>query len=131
MEAINNQVRGIAESSQALSSSVEESSSSILELGASGEDLNETAGTLSAKVDEVSSSIEQMVRSVSQVAETTESLTAASSETSTSMGQIHPSGMLPTLDPNAAPEPFGVRLVFEPELFSQDEGFGNRDHGDA
>jgi methyl-accepting chemotaxis protein len=88
MEAINNQVRGIAESSQALSGSVEESSSSILELGASGQDLNETAGTLSSKVDEVSSSIEQMVRSVSQVAETTESLTEASSETSTSMEQM-------------------------------------------
>jgi multidrug resistance efflux pump len=33
---------------------------------------------------------------------------------STSMGQIHPSGMLPVLDPNAIPEPFGVRLVLEP-----------------
>ena len=46
MEAINGQVRGIADSAQALNVSVEESSSSILELGAAGEELNETAGVL-------------------------------------------------------------------------------------
>ena len=74
MEAINGQVQGIAGSSQALNVSVEESSSSILELGAAGEELNETALVLSSKVDEVSSSIGQMVRSVKQVLENTEAL---------------------------------------------------------
>jgi methyl-accepting chemotaxis protein len=111
MEAINNQVRGIAESSQALSSSVEESSSSILELGASGKDLKETAGTLSAKVDEVSSSIEEMVRSVSQVAETTVALTEASSETSASMSQM--AGSLMEVDGNAEESARLSRLVVE------------------
>jgi methyl-accepting chemotaxis protein len=88
MEAIDEQVRGIAESSQALNVSVEESSSSILELGAAGEELNDTASVLSGKVEEVSSSIEQMVRSVKQVSENTEALSEASVETSASMEEM-------------------------------------------
>ncbi len=88
METINRQVRGIAESSQALNVSVEESSSSILELGAAGDELKETASVLSLRVDEVSSSIEQMVRSVRQVSENTEGLAAASMETSASMEEM-------------------------------------------
>jgi methyl-accepting chemotaxis protein len=88
MESINTQVRGIADSSQVLNTSVEESSSSILELGASGQDLNETAGTLSSRVDEVSSSIEQMVRSVRLVVENAESLSGASLDTSSSMAEM-------------------------------------------
>jgi len=88
MEAINTQVRGIADSSQALNVSVEESGSSILELGAAGEELNETASVLSQRVNEVSGSIEQMVRSVKQVLENTESLSEASMETSASMGEM-------------------------------------------
>jgi methyl-accepting chemotaxis protein len=84
-EAIDSQVRGIADSAGVLNSSVEESSSSILELGAAGDDLNETAVTLAEKVDEVSSSMEQIVQSVSQVVESTKALSEASSETSSSM----------------------------------------------
>ncbi len=84
-EAIDSQVRGIADSAAVLNGSVEESSSSILELGAAGDDLNETAVTLSEKVDEVSTSMEQIVRSVSQVVESTLSLSDAASETSSSM----------------------------------------------
>ncbi len=88
MEAINEQVRGIAESSQALNVSVEESSSSILELGAAGEELRETASVLTGRVDEVSSSIEQMVRSVRQVTENTSALSEAAVETSASMEEM-------------------------------------------
>jgi methyl-accepting chemotaxis protein len=88
MEAINHQVRGIADSAQGLNLSVEESSSSILELGAAGEELNETASVLSERVNEVSSSIEEMVRSVKQVLENTEALSQAAVETSASMGQM-------------------------------------------
>jgi methyl-accepting chemotaxis protein len=84
-DAIKTQVGEIADSAGVLNGSVEESSSSILELGAAGDDLNETAGTLSEKVEEVSASMEQIVRSVSQVVESTQSLSQASSETSTSM----------------------------------------------
>jgi methyl-accepting chemotaxis protein len=88
MEAIDRQVRGIADSSQTLNVSVEESSSSILELGAAGDELNETASVLSGKVNEVSSSIEQMVRSVKQVLENTEALSEAAVETSASMEEM-------------------------------------------
>jgi methyl-accepting chemotaxis protein len=88
MEAIDGQVRGIAASSAALNVSVEESSSTILELGAAGEELRETASVLSGRVDEVSSSIEEMVRSVRQVVENTEALGSASQETSASMEEM-------------------------------------------
>ncbi|HXV36974.1 MAG TPA: HAMP domain-containing methyl-accepting chemotaxis protein, partial [Myxococcota bacterium] len=85
MEAIDEQVRGIADSAGVLSGSVEESSSSILELGAAGNDLNETATTLSETVEEVTTSMEQIVRSVSQVVKSTRALSDAATETSTSM----------------------------------------------
>jgi len=88
MEAIDRQVKDIAESSQALNVSVEESSSTILELGAAGEELNDTASVLSSKVAEVSSSIEQMVASVKQVSSNTEALSHAAVETSTSMEEM-------------------------------------------
>ncbi len=88
MEAINQQVRGIADSAQALNVSVEESGSSILELGAAGQELNQTSSALSDRVHEVSSSIEHMVGSVRQVLESTESLANAAVETSASMGQM-------------------------------------------
>jgi methyl-accepting chemotaxis protein len=88
MESINGQVRGIADSAQALNVSVEESSSSILELGAAGEELNETASVLGERVGEVSTSIEQMVRSVKQVLQNTDALGEAATETSASMGEM-------------------------------------------
>ena len=88
MEAISGQVRGIADSSQALNGTIEESSSSILELGASGDELNETASALSSRVAEVANSVEQMVQSVRQVSASTETLTEVSTETSASMEQM-------------------------------------------
>jgi methyl-accepting chemotaxis protein len=100
MESINVQVTGIAESAGALNVSVEESSSSILELGAVGEELNGTASVLSQKVDEVSSSIEQMIRSVRQVAQNAEGLAQAAAETSSSMEEM--ANSLREVDANAA-----------------------------
>jgi methyl-accepting chemotaxis protein len=88
MEAIDTQVKGIADSSLALNVSVEESSSTILELGAAGEELNDTATVLSTKVGEVSSSIEQMVASVKQVSDNTEALSHAAVDTATSMEEM-------------------------------------------
>ena len=88
MVSINGQVAEVAASARALDVSVEESSSSILELGAAGEELNDTASVLSSKVDEVSTSIEQMVRSVKQVRAIGDSLGEAASETSSSMEEM-------------------------------------------
>jgi len=88
MIQVREQVSDVSGSAQALNESVEESSSSILELGAAGDELNDTASVLSSKVEEVSGSIAQMVRSVSHVRETTEGLTHAASETSSSMEEM-------------------------------------------
>ena len=88
MEAMGAQVRGIAASSAALSALVEESSSSVVELGSAGEELWATAGALSEQVGEVGASIEQLVRSVREVVGSTESLSAAAEETSASMGEM-------------------------------------------
>ena len=88
MVQIKQQVAGIAASAQTLNVSVEESSSSILELGAAGDELNDTASVLSEKVDAVSSSIEQMVRSVKQVGASSDELRDAAAETSSSMEEM-------------------------------------------
>jgi methyl-accepting chemotaxis protein len=88
MVRINDQVAEVSSSARALNLSVEESSSSILELGAAGEELNETASVLSSKVDEVSTSIEEMVRSVKHVRSIGDALEDAAAETSSSMEEM-------------------------------------------
>jgi methyl-accepting chemotaxis protein len=88
MERINEQVAGISASAQELNTLVEESSSSILEMGAAGDELNDTAGVLSSQVEEVSTSIEQMVRSVKEVNTHTGSLSDAANDTSSSMEEM-------------------------------------------
>ncbi len=87
-ERMNAEVSGIAASSQELNMLVEESSSSILEMGAAGEELNDTAGVLSSRIEEVSSSIEQMVRSVKEVNNHATSLSEAAADTSSSMEEM-------------------------------------------
>jgi methyl-accepting chemotaxis protein len=71
-----------------LNGNVEEASSSILELGAAGEELNQTASSLSSQIDEVSSSIEEMIRSGCRVSDNTEALADAVSETAASMAKM-------------------------------------------
>jgi methyl-accepting chemotaxis protein len=88
MVAINGQISGIAESSQVLNGNVEEASSSILELGAAGEELKQTASSLTSQINDVSGSIEEMIRSVRQVAENTDGLASALSDTSASITQM-------------------------------------------
>jgi len=86
--AIDRQATGIAESSEALTRSVEEASSSVLELGAAAEQLNHTARALNGQVDDVSGSIAQMVRSVAHVTESTQVLAEATFETSSSLAEM-------------------------------------------
>jgi methyl-accepting chemotaxis protein len=88
MIRIRVEVQGIAESAQSLNTFMEESSSSVAELGAVGEELSQNALVLSAKVDESSSSVEEMIRSVSEVAKNAEGLHEAASETSSSMEEM-------------------------------------------
>ena len=99
-DAIREQVTGIASSSQALSASVEESSSSILEMGAAGEELNHTASALSMRVEEVSSSIEQMIRGVAEMGRHVEGLSDAAIETQSSVAEM--AGSMREVDANAS-----------------------------
>ena len=86
--SIEARAQDVSRSADGLNESIDESSSSVAELGAAGAELNETASVLSSKIDEVSESMEQMVRSVKQVGATTEELAAASEDTSSSMEEM-------------------------------------------
>ena len=88
MATIKDQVSGASISAENLTHSIDESSNSVLELGAAGDELNETASVLTSKVDAVSDSLEQMVRSVKEVGATTDRLAEASEETSSSMEEM-------------------------------------------
>jgi methyl-accepting chemotaxis protein len=100
VESLAVQVGGIAQSARALHETVDESSSSILELGAAGEELNRTASVLSHKVDEVTASIDQMIRSVREVSRSTEALAGAAVETASSTEETAAS--MREIDANAA-----------------------------
>jgi methyl-accepting chemotaxis protein len=99
MAKIRGEVGGIAESAHGLSVSVEESSSSVLELGVTGEQLNQNALALSARVGEVGGSIEQMMQSAREILGSIEELASASVETSSSMEEMAAS--LREVDANA------------------------------
>ena len=98
-DSIREQVTGITVSAQALSASVEESSSSILEMGAAGEELNQTASVLSSRVEEVSSSIEEMIRGVAEMGRHVEGLSDAAIDTQSSIAQM--AGSMRDVDTNA------------------------------
>lgn len=88
MAAVEGQASEIASSSNELRYLVEESTSCVLELGASGDQLNQTAGCLTDRVEEVSTTVEQTIRSVRQVGRETEALVEASADTSSGMEEM-------------------------------------------
>ncbi|MCX5737632.1 MAG: methyl-accepting chemotaxis protein, partial [Proteobacteria bacterium] len=98
--AIRERVTGITGSAQALSASVEESSSSILQMGAAGEELSQTASVLSTRVEEVSSSIEEMIRGVAEMGRHVEGLSDAAVDTQSSISQM--AGSMREVDTNAS-----------------------------
>ena len=98
--SIRERVTGITGSAQALSASVEESSSSILEMGAAGEELTQTASVLSNRVEEVSSSIEEMIRGVAEMGRHVEGLSDAAVDTQSSISQM--AGSMREVDSNAS-----------------------------
>ena len=85
---IDRRIAAITEASHALSGNVEEASSSVLELGAAGEELHSTAQALNSQIEDVTTSIEQMVRSVNAVSENSEGLSEAVLETCSSMSEM-------------------------------------------
>ncbi|MGH0037945.1 MAG: methyl-accepting chemotaxis protein [Myxococcota bacterium] len=88
MRSVNDEISGLAQSVQVLNGNVEEASGSVLELGAAGEHLNQTAASLSDQVETSGTSIEEMVRSVRSIGENAEALSGAAAETSTSMTRM-------------------------------------------
>ncbi len=96
---VTGQVGGIAQSARDLTDSVEEGSSSILQLRSAGQSLDEHAVMLNERVDEVSSSIDELIRSVRDVLGQAEHLSGAAVETSSSMEQMAAS--LREVDTNA------------------------------
>jgi len=73
---------------EALASGAEESSSSILEITATNDEVAENVGELAQSVRETVSSIEEMAYSIKEVAKNVEALSLTAEETSSSMNQM-------------------------------------------
>jgi len=88
VEELREGVAGIASQAASLGESVEESSSTGMELRATGEELNRTAQGLSERVEEVTGSLVEAAASVREVAGEAEALGRAAGETSSSMEEM-------------------------------------------
>jgi methyl-accepting chemotaxis protein len=88
MEAMGGQIGEITGAARSLSQSVDESSSSLVELGAAGEQLHATAAVLGDKVDMVGSSIERMAESVRRVVASAEDLAGSADATAGGLEQM-------------------------------------------
>ena len=95
MGSLTTQVSEISASAQELNLLVEDASSSIMEMGASGEQLAETATSLFGKVDEASSAIQEGAASMREVssnaaalAEVAENTSASSVEMAKNMSEV-------------------------------------------
>ncbi|HET6304688.1 MAG TPA: methyl-accepting chemotaxis protein [Myxococcota bacterium] len=88
VEELREGVAGIASQAASLGESVEESSSTGMELRATGEELNRTAQGLSERVEEVTGALVEAAASVREVAGEAEALGRAAGETSSSMEEM-------------------------------------------
>ncbi len=75
-------LRGIAENVEVLYQSAEESSSSILEMGATNDEVAENVTAMAASVEETTSAIEQMTYSIKEVAKNVDDLLQSTEGTS-------------------------------------------------
>jgi methyl-accepting chemotaxis protein len=81
-------MQGVTQQVDALTTSAEESSSSILEMTATNEEVAENVGELAGSVRETVSSIEEMAYSIKEVAKNVDALSLTAEETSSSMNQM-------------------------------------------
>jgi methyl-accepting chemotaxis protein len=81
-------LRGVAENVEVLASSAEESSSSILEMRATNDEMAENMSNLAASVRDTVSSIEEMAYSIKEVARNVDALSLMAEETSSSMNEM-------------------------------------------
>ena len=88
MEEMIASLKSIAENVEALTSSAEESSSSILEMTATNDEVAENVGELAGSVRETVSSIEEMAYSIKEVAKNVDALSLTAEETSSSMNEM-------------------------------------------
>lgn len=85
---VGERVLSLGTAAEAMSETVDESSSSVAELGAASGELTQTASVLSSQIDEVSGSMEHMSQSVKKVGEVADRLAGASEDTSSSMEEM-------------------------------------------
>jgi methyl-accepting chemotaxis protein len=88
VEELREAVAGIASQAASLGESVEESSSTGMELRATGEELNRTARSLSERVEEVRGALVEASARVAEVKGEAEALGRAAGETSSSMEEM-------------------------------------------
>jgi len=81
-------LQAIADSTESLSLSAEETSSAILEMNASNQEVARHTTELTAAVEEVTTSVSEMIASIREVAGHIDNLTAGAEETSASAGEI-------------------------------------------
>ena len=88
MQESNGQLQQLSTHVEALASNAEESSSSILEMTATNDEVAENIGELATSVRETVSSIEEMAYSIREVAKNVDALSLTAEETSSSMNQM-------------------------------------------
>lgn len=88
LESINTAAHNIAENTEILNSSAQESSSAVLEMNASVEEVSEHMEKLSSSVNETTSSVQEMAVSIKQVAANVMSLTSAITRTVEAVEEI-------------------------------------------
>ncbi len=81
-------IHDVSTHAETLASSAEESSSSILEMTATHDEVAENIGELAISVRETVSSIEEMAYSIKEVAKNVDALSLTAEETSSSMNQM-------------------------------------------
>jgi methyl-accepting chemotaxis protein len=83
-----NALRDVSTHVESLTSSAEESSSSILQMTATNDEVAENIGELAGSVRETVSSIEEMAYSIKEVAKNVDALSLTAEETSSSMNEM-------------------------------------------
>jgi uncharacterized protein YoxC len=88
MSSVYSHAEKISESIQDLRLAIDESSSSVTELGAAGEQLVGTARELTSRADTVSSSIQRALATIAEVASSTDVLAGVAGDASSSMEEM-------------------------------------------
>lgn len=86
---IDQSINNVRKSMEELSANAEETSTSVLEMSASIEEVGRIADTLAEFVEQTSSAIEEMVASINEVATNTESFSSFATQTAASMVEMN------------------------------------------